>query len=151
MGELKKVSLQRAVEKQVKEMMVKWELKRTRQIRLQSSALCEITQLRRARSLWPPVMRELTLKFAYKNEECCKKVLVEEDWTSECESNALEQEGWVTDDDNDDDDSAAAAPAPIQRPALANAASSRSSRRATLHSLCTTLNFQLFALMSIRF
>ena len=119
MGELKKVSLERAVKKQVKEMMVKWELKRTRQIRLQSSALCEITQLRRARSLWPPVMRELVSKFAYKNEECCKKVLVEEDWTSECDSNALEQEGWVTDDDdNDDNDGAAAAPAPIQRPPL---------------------------------
>ena len=98
MDELKKVSVQRAVEKYVKEMMKKWELKRTR--RMRASALCdEITQLRHARSLWPPVMRELTLKFAYKNEECYKKVLVEEDWTSECESNALEQEGWVTDDD----------------------------------------------------
>ena len=115
MGELKKVSVQRAVEKYVKEMMKKWELKRTR--RMRSSALCEITQLMHARSLWPPVMRELTLKFAYKNEECCKKVLVEEDWTAECESNALEQEGWVTDDDNDDD-GAAVAPAPIQRPPL---------------------------------
>ena len=116
MDELKKVTLQRAVEKQVKEMMVKWELKRTRQIR-RSSALSEIAQLRRARSLWPPIMSELISKFAYKNEECCKKVLVEEDWTSQCESNVLEQEGWVTDDDNDDD-GVAAAPAPIQRPPL---------------------------------
>ena len=126
MDELKKVSLERAVVKQVKEMMVKWELKRTRQIRRQSSALCEIAQLKRARSLWPSVMSELVSKFAYKSEEWYKKML-DEDWTSECDANALKQEGRVPDndddnDDNDDDDdddgAAAAAPAPIQRPPL---------------------------------
>ena len=116
MGELKEVSLQCAIKKSVKEMMEKRnELKRT--WRMRPSALCEIIQLMHARSLWPSVMRELTLKFAYKNEECYKKVLVEEDWMAECESKVLEQEGWVIEDDNDDDDGAAA-PAPIQRPPL---------------------------------
>ena len=62
-----------------------------------------------ARSLWPAVMKELTLKFAYKSTECYEKVLAEEDWMAE-------QEGWVTDDDDDNDD--ASAPAPIQRPPL---------------------------------
>ena len=115
MGELKEVSLQRAIKKSVKEMLEKRnELKRT--WRMRPSALCEIIQLMHARSLWPSVMRELTLKFAYKNEECYKKVLAEEDWTAECESKVLEQEGWVTEDDIDDD--GASAPAPIQRPPL---------------------------------
>ena len=134
MEELKTVTLERAVMIQVKEMMAKWELKRARQIR--ASALGdEITQLKRSRSLWPPIMSELESKFAYKKG--CKKVLVkEEDWTAQCHSNALIQEGQVTDDDNDDNDddddgagaaasvaaaaaaAAAAAPAPIQRPPL---------------------------------
>ena len=117
MEELKKVTLERAVMIQVKEMMAKWELKRTRQIR--ASALGdEITQLRRSRSLWPPIMSELASKFAYKKEEGSKKVLVKEDWSAQCDSNALIQEGRVTDDDNDDDGGAATAPAPIQRPPL---------------------------------
>ena len=116
MEELKKVTLERAVMIQVKEMMAKWELKRARQIR--ASALGdEITQLRRSRSLWPPIMSELESKFAYKKEEGSKKVLVKEDWSAQCDSNALIQEGRVTDDDNDDGGSAAA-PAPIQRPPL---------------------------------
>ena len=115
MDELKKVTLERFVMIEVKERLVKWELKRARQIR--ASALGdEITQLRRSRSLWPPIMSELESKFAYKKG--CKKVLVkEEDWTAQCDSNALIQEGRVTDDDNDDG-GAAAAPAPIQRPPL---------------------------------
>ena len=116
MGELKEVSLQRAIKKSVKEMLEKRnELKRTWWMR--PSALCEIIQLMHARSLWPAVMKELTLKFAYKSEECYKKVLAEEDWMAECESKVLEQEGWVTEDDIDDDDGASA-PAPIQRPPL---------------------------------
>ena len=114
MRELREVSLQR-VKKYNKEMLEKRkELERT--WRLRPSALAEIIQLMHARSLWPSVMRELTLKFAYKSEECYKKVLAEEDWMAECEPKVLEQEGWVTDDDDDNDD--AIAPAPIQRPPL---------------------------------
>ena len=120
MEELKKVTLERAVMIQVKEMTAKWELRRAQQIRAASLG-DEITQLRRARSLWPPIMSELTSKFSYKKKGC-KKVLVkeEEDWTAQCDSNALiqEAEGWVTDDDDNDDGGAAAAPAPIQRPPL---------------------------------
>ena len=122
MNELKKVTLERAVTTQVKKMMAKWELRRARQIRAASLG-DEITQLRRARSLWPSIMSELTSKFSHKKKDC-EKVLVkeeEEDWTTECNSNALiqEAEGWVTDDDDDNDDGgAAAAPAPIQRPLL---------------------------------
>ena len=122
MNELKKVTLERAVTTQVKKMMAKWELQRARQIRAASLG-DEITQLRRARSLWPSIMSELTSKFSHKKKGC-EKVLVkeeEEDWTTECNSNALiqEAEGWVTDDDDDNDDGgAAAAPAPIQRPPL---------------------------------
>ena len=116
MGELKEVSLQRAIKKSVKEMMEKRnELKRT--WRMRPSALCEIIQLMHARSLWPSVMRELTLKFAYKSTECYNKVLDEELWIAEGEPKVLEQEGWVTEDDYDDDDDATA-PAPIQRPPL---------------------------------
>ena len=122
MNELKKVTLERAVTTQVKKMMAKWELQRARQIRAASLG-DEITQLRRARSLWPSIMSELTSKFSHKKKGC-EKVLVkeEEDWTTECNSNALiqEAEGWVTDDDDDDNDDggAATAPAPIQRPPL---------------------------------
>ena len=124
MNELKKVTLERAVTTQVKKMMAKWELQRARRIRAASLG-DEITQLRRARSLWPSIMSELTSKFSHKKKGC-EKVLVkeeeEEDWTTECNSNALiqEAEGWVTDDDDDDNDDggAAAAPAPIQRPPL---------------------------------
>ena len=124
MDELKKITLERAVTTQVKKMMAKWELRRAQQIRAASLG-DEITQLRRARSLWPSIMSELTSKFSHKKKDC-EKVLVkeeeEEDWTSECNSNALmqEAEGWVTDDDDDDNDDggATAAPAPIQRPPL---------------------------------
>ena len=118
MGELKEVTARRAFETLSNEM---WEKRKEEERRslLRPSALTEIIQLMHARSLWPSVMRELTLKFAYKNEDCYKKVLEEENWTAECdrEAKALEQEGWVTEDDIDDDDGAAA-PAPIQRPPL---------------------------------
>ena len=114
MRELREVSLQRAIKKYNKEMLEKKELERT--WRLRPSALAEIIQLMHARSLWPAVMKELTLKFAYKSTECYNKVLDEENWMIECDPKVLEQEGWVTDDDDDNDD--ASALAPIQRPPL---------------------------------
>ena len=115
MRELKEVSLQRAIKKYCKEMLEKKkELERTWLLR--PSSLAGIIQLMHARSLWPAVMKELTLKFAYKSTECYNKVLDEELWLVEGVPKVLEQEGWVTDDDDDNDD--ATAPAPIQRPPL---------------------------------
>ena len=103
MRELREVSLQRAFEKYSKEMLEKRkELERASLLR--PSSLTAMIQLMHARSLWPSVMAELTLKFAYKSTECYEKVLDEE------------QENWMTDDDDDDDDDDA--PAPIQRPPL---------------------------------
>ena len=115
MRELKEVSLQRAIKKYCKEMLEKKkELERTWLLR--PSSLAGIIQLMHARSLWPAVMKELTLKFAYKSTECYNKVMDEELWLVEGDPKVLEQEGWVTDDDDDNDD--ATAPAPIQRPPL---------------------------------
>ena len=120
MRELREVSLQRAFEKYSKEMLEKRkELERASLLR--PSALTEIIQLMHARSLWPSVMKELTLKFAYKSTECYEKVLDEEHWMIAYKNQTVddpkvkEQEGWVTDDDDDDDNDA---PAPIQRPPL---------------------------------
>ena len=123
MRELREVSLQRAFEKYSKEM---WEKRKEleRASLLRPSSLTAIIQLMHARSLWPSVMKELTLKFAYKSSECYKKVLEEEQehWMIAYKNQTvgdpkvMEQEGWVTDDDDDDDDDAA--PAPIQRPPL---------------------------------
>ena len=124
MRELREVSLQRAFEKYSKEMLEKRkELERASLLR--PSALTAIIQLMHARSLWPSVMAELTLKFAYKSTECYKKVLEteqaeQENWMiayknqTVCDPKVMEQEDWVTDDDHDDDD----ASAPIQRPPL---------------------------------
>ena len=120
MRELREVSLQRAFEKYSKEMLEKRKALE-RALLLRPSALTEIIQLMHARSLWPSVMKELTLKFAYKSTECYEKVLDEEHWMIEYKNQTVndpkvleEQEGWVTDDDDNDDD----APAPIQRPPL---------------------------------
>ena len=122
MRELREVSVQRAFEKYSKEMQEKRkELERASLLR--PSALTAIIQLMHARSLWPFVMAELTLKFAYKSTECYEKVMEEEheNWMIEYKNQTvrdpkvMEQEGWVTDDDDDDDDDA---PAPIQRPPL---------------------------------
>ena len=132
MQELREVSVRRTLERLSKEMLEKKkELERTWLLR--PSALAEIIQLMHARSLWPSVMKELTLKFAYKSTECYEKVLEEENWMNEPDDTPApdwmiayknqtvsdpkvleEQEGWVTDDDDD----GAAAPAPIQRPPL---------------------------------
>ena len=100
MRELREVSFQRAFERFSKEL---WEKRKEQERRslLRPSALTAIIQLMHARSLWPSVMAELTLKFAYKKTECFEKVMEE-------------QEDWSTDLDDDDDD----APAPIQRPPL---------------------------------
>ena len=126
MRELREVSLQRAFEKYSKEMLEKRkELERASLLR--PSALTAIIQLMHARSLWPSVMAELTLKFAYKSTECYEKVLEteqakQENWMISYKNQTvndpkvMEQEGWVTDDDDDDDDDGA--PAPIQRPPL---------------------------------
>ena len=101
MRELLEVSLQRNFVKLSKEL---WEKRKAQERKslLRPSALTEIIQLMHARSLWPSVMAELTLKFAYKSAECFKQV--------------MEQEDWTTDLDDDDDD--VSAPAPIQRPPL---------------------------------
>ena len=123
MRELREVSIQRAFERLSKDM---WEKRKEAERRslLRPSALTAIIQLMHARSLWPSVMKELTLKFAYKSTECYEKVLEEEheNWMIEyknqtvCDPKVMEQEDWVTDDDDDDlDDNA---PAPIQRPPL---------------------------------
>ena len=123
MRELREVSIQRAFERFGKEM---WEKRKEQERRslLRPSALTEIIQLMHARSLWPSVMAELTLKFAYKSTECYEKVLEkeQEDWMIAYKNQtvgdpkATEQEDWVTDDDDDNDDDDA--PAPIQRPPL---------------------------------
>ena len=104
MKELREVSLQRSFEKFSKEL---WEKRKEQERRslLRPSALTAIIQLMHARSLWPSVMAELTLKFAYKKTECFEKVMEE-------------QEDWTTDLDDDDDDDDDDAPAPIQRPPL---------------------------------
>ena len=119
MQELREVSCQRAFERLSKDM---WEKRKEAERRslLQPSVLTAMIQQMHARSLWPAVMKELTLKFAYKSTECYEKVLEEEHWMIEYKNQTvddpkvMEQEGWVTDDDDDDDD----APAPIQRPPL---------------------------------
>ena len=120
MRELREVSFLRAFERFSKELCEKRKEQERRSL-LRPSALTEIIQLMHARSLWPSVMAELTLKFAYKSAECCKKVMEEqEDWMIAYKNQTVrdqkvmeEQEDWVTDDDDDDD-----APAPIQRPPL---------------------------------
>ena len=99
MRELREVSLQRAFEKFSKALCEKRKEEERRSL-LRPSALTAIIQLMHARSLWPSVMAELTLKFAYKKTECYEKVMEE-------------QEDWTTDLDDDDDP-----PAPIQRPPL---------------------------------
>ena len=119
MQELREVSCRRAFERLSKDM---WEKRKEAERRslLQPSVLTAMIQQMHARSLWPAVMKELTLKFAYKSTECYEKVLEEEHWMIEYKNQrvddpkVMEQEGWVTDDDDDDDD----APAPIQRPPL---------------------------------
>ena len=51
---------------------------------LRPSALTEIIQLMYNRSLWPSVMQELTEKFMYKQTECNKKMIEqEEDWADD--------------------------------------------------------------------
>ena len=101
MTELLEVSFQRAFEKFSEELMEKRK-EQERKSLLRPSALTAIIQLMHARSRWPSVMAELTLKFAYKRTECFEKV--------------TEQEDWMTDLDDDDDDFSP--PAPIQRPPL---------------------------------
>ena len=78
MRELLEVSLQRAFEKFSKEL---WEKRKEQERKslLRPSALTAIIQLMHARSRWPSVMAELTLKFAYKRTECFEKVTEQED------------------------------------------------------------------------
>ena len=82
MRELLEVTFQRDF-KRFNEELKKKEKKKSP---LRPSALTEIIQLMYNRSLWPAVMQELTTKFMYKQTDCNKKMVEQE------------EEDWVTDD-----------------------------------------------------
>ena len=80
MRELLEVTFQRDFERFNEEQKKKEKKKSP----LRPSALTEIIQLMHNRSLWPSVMQELTEKFMYKQTECNKKMIEqEEDWTDD--------------------------------------------------------------------